>query len=189
MSASTRSPLRLNAVLLALALPFAAFAAATPSTGMTKEQYDSNKKQISDTYKTDKKACDSQSGNAKDVCKKEAEAKEKNAKADLEFNYSGKQTDQEKATKVHAETAYDVAKEKCDDQKGNDKDVCVKTAKADKDKALADLKAGQKTAKAENAATKEKNDADYAVAKEKCDSLAGDAKSKCQSDAKAQYGK
>ena len=37
--------------------------------------------------------------------------------------------------------AYEVAKERCDDLKGNDKDACVKDAKAAEARAKADAKA------------------------------------------------
>ena len=43
-----------------------------------------------------------------------------------------------------AHGTYDVAKEKCEDQKGKEKSACKKQAKADEDKALADAKASRK---------------------------------------------
>ena len=39
-----------------------------------------------------------------------------------------------------ADGAYDVAKEKCDDMKGNEKDACQKQAKAKHEQAQADIK-------------------------------------------------
>lgn len=115
-----------------LALPVAQ--AAT----MAKADYKAGKERISAEYKTDKAACDALSGNAKDVCVQEAKGKEKVAKAELEYSYTGKAKDQAKVQKAKAESTYEVAKEKCDDQAGNGKDVCVKEAKAAKAKALAD---------------------------------------------------
>jgi hypothetical protein len=84
--------------------------------------------------------------------------------------------------------------------KGNDKDVCVKEAKAQYTKAKADAKvdrvasdtsqnAMKKTADARKDAAEDKRDAEYKVAVEKCDSLAGAAKDTCVRDAKARYGK
>ena len=107
-----------------LALPLAQ--AAT----MTKDAYKSGKDSISSQYKTDKAACDSMSANAKDICREEAKAKEKVARAELEYGYTGKARDGAKVMEVKAKTAYAVAKEKCDDQSGNAKDVCRKEAKA-----------------------------------------------------------
>jgi hypothetical protein len=43
-----------------------------------------------------------------------------------------------------AEADYDVAKEKCDDQSGNAKDVCKKDAKAAFTSAKADAKSTRK---------------------------------------------
>ena len=115
-----------------LALPF------TPALAMTKADYKADKDRISAAYKQEKAACDRLSANAKDVCVEEAKAKEKVGKAELESNYTGKAKDANKVLVAKAESAYAVAKEKCDDQSGNAKDVCVKEAKAVDFKALAD---------------------------------------------------
>jgi hypothetical protein len=76
----------------------------------------------------------------------EAKAKEKVALAEIEYGYSGKGADHTKVLVAKAESAYAVAKERCDDQSGNAKDVCVKEAKAVEVKALADAKLGKKSA-------------------------------------------
>jgi hypothetical protein len=170
-------------VAAVLALPMA------HAANTSKEAYKSGKDAISAQYKTDKAACDSLSGNAKDICVAEAKGKEKVAKAELEYNHTGKPADQNKLNKVRAEAAYDVAKEKCDDKAGNDKDVCVKEAKAAETKAKAEAKAGKETGEARKEATNDKRDADYKVAAEKCDTLSGDAKDSCVKAAKARYGK
>ncbi len=166
-----------------LALPLAQ--AAT----MTKDAYKSGKDGISSQYKTDKAACSSMSANAKDICKEEAKAKEKVALAELEYGYTGKARDGTKVMEVKAKTAYAVAKEKCDDQTGNAKDVCRKEAKAVEVKALADAKMGKQIGEAKTEAATDKRDADYKVAAEKCDALAGDPKTSCMNAAKAKYGK
>ena len=90
---------------------------------------------------------------------------------------------------AQAKSAYAVAKEKCDDQAGNAKDVCVKEAKALEVKALADAKLGKQIGEAKKDAALDKSDANYKVAIEKCDSLAGDAKTSCVAAAKAQFDK
>jgi hypothetical protein len=166
-----------------LALPVAQ--AAT----MTKADYNTDKTRISADYKTDKAACASFAGNAKDICMEEAKAKEKIARAELEYSYSGKASDQTKLLEVKAKAAYAVAKEKCDDKAGNEKDVCVKEAKAIEAKALAEAKMGKQIGEARKDAAVETSDADYKVAVEKCDALAGDAKASCMSAAKAKLGK
>ena len=153
------------------------------------DDYKASKARISADYKGEKAACTAMSGNAKDVCTEEAKAREKVALAEAEFAHTGTTSDSNKLITAKAESAYAVAKEKCDDKAGNDKDVCVKEAKAIEAKALADVKLGKKI----NAAVKDdvqtKRDADYKVSIEKCDALSGDAKSSCVANAKATFGK
>ena len=73
-----------------LALP------AAHSATMNKADYSAGKTRIGNDYSTDKAACASLKGNAKDVCVEEAKAKEKVAKAELEFTYTGKPADSNK---------------------------------------------------------------------------------------------
>jgi len=176
----------LRATLLAaslLALP-AAYAAT-----MAKSDYRAGKTRISADYKTDKAACASLKANAKDICVQEAKAKEKVALAEIEYSYTGKAADRTKVMVAKAESAYAVAKERCDDKSGNAKDVCVKEAKAVEIKALADAKLGKEIGEARKDAAADKLDADYKVAIEKCDALAGDAKNNCVAAAKTKFGK
>ena len=181
---SFKTSLKASLIVAAmLALPMAQ--AAT----MDKAQYKSAKDRISAEYKTDKAACGSMSGNAKDICIEEAKGKEKVARADLEYGYTAKPADQTKLLKVKAETSYAVAKEKCDDKSGNDKDVCRKEAKALEVRALADAKMGKQIGEAKKDAAEDKNDANYKVAAEKCDAMTGDAKTSCMTAAKAKFGK
>jgi len=162
---------------------------AAHAAGMTKAEYEGHKTRISEVYKTDKAACAAMAGNAKDVCMEEGKAKEKVALAELEYTFSAKPGDRHKLAVVKAETAYAVAKEKCDDKSGNAKDVCVKEAKAVESKALADAKMSEEIGEAKKDAAAEKSEADYKVQIEKCDALAGDAKASCISAAKTKFGK
>lgn len=170
-------------VITLLALP------AAQAADMSKDDYKAGKTRISMDYKTDKTACGLQSGNAKDICMEQAKGKEKVALAELEHGYTGKTSDQNKVLMAKAESAYAVAKEKCDDISGNAKDVCVKEAKAIEVKALADAKLGKQIGEAKQDAAQDKMDADYKVAVEKCDALSGDAKTSCNAAAKAKFGK
>ena len=113
------------------------------AASMSHAEYAAKKDQISAEYKAAKEACDKLTGNDKDVCVEKAKGKEKVAKAELEFNYTGKPADSDKIALAKADAAYDVAKEMCDDKKGNDKDQCVKDAKAAHAKAIAEAKAGK----------------------------------------------
>lgn len=185
----------ISKTLAALALKSSLVAAALCMNGsalaaaMTHAEYAAKKDQISADYKADKAACDKLTGNAQDICVEKAKGKESVAKAELEFSYSGKESDGVKIAEKKADANYAVAKEQCDDRKGNDKDVCVKEAKAAHEKALADAKLNKKVSSAEKDAVQEKRDADYKVAIEKCDGMSGDAKSACVKNAKDRYGK
>ena len=133
------------------AIAFAAAAALSMgSTAFAEEQMDNaavkaEKERIEAQYNVDKARCDELAGNAKDVCKAEAKAKERVAKAELEANAKGTPKARYEAQVVRAEAEYDVAKEKCDDLAGNQKDVCEKEAKATEKKAKADAKAAYKS--------------------------------------------
>jgi hypothetical protein len=176
----------LKASLLTAAL--LALPAAHAQT-IAKVDYKATKARISADYKSGKAACASLAGNAKDICVEEAKAKEKVARAELEYGYTGKAADRNKVLVAKAEAAYAVAKERCDDLAGNPKDVCVKEAQATKVSALADAKMGKEIGQARRDAATDKRDADYKVAIEKCDALAGDAKASCVAAAKASFGK
>jgi hypothetical protein len=188
-------------------LSMALFAAAGLGLGggaqaqsMTRADHDVAYKIATSQYKMDREACNSLSGNAKDVCVEEAKGKEKVAKAEADASYKGTAKSREDARLARAEADYSVAKEKCDDAAGNAKAVCVKEAKATYVRAKADARvdrvaadthnaAAEKTAEARRDALDEKRGADYKVAIEKCDGLAGTAKDTCVQNAKMRYGK
>lgn len=183
----------LKATIIATAVSLIFSANALAET-MSKDAYKAAEDQIEATYKSEKALCEPLSGNAKDVCVAQAKGKEKTAKAELEARYEPTEKNHYKARVAKAEADYDVAKEKCDDLSGNEKDVCIKEAKAAETKAKADAevarqsaKGPEKAAEAKKEAAEDKREADYKVAKEKCDALSGDAKSLCVNEAKARY--
>lgn len=182
---------------LAASLAASAQAATTP---ITKSQYDDVKAQAEAAYKIEREKCDSLAGNAKDICVAEAKANMMRAEAKAKAAYKNTRSAWYDQQVKDAEADYIVAKEKCDDLGGNDKDVCVKEAKAARTKAIADAKAQRKTADAQGEARKETNearhdaaedkrDADYKVQLQRCDDLAGDAKDTCVARAKRTFGK
>ena len=153
-----------------------------------KATYEQAKASAKAAYDTDKHACDSMSGNAKDICVAEAKAKRVRVDENAEAAYKNTPKAREHATHEIAEADYNVAKERCDDKAGNEKDVCVKEAKAVMTRAQADAKAAQKGTEARMDANKDKREAEYKVAAEKCDAMSGDAKDSCVKAAKAKYG-
>ena len=188
-----------------------AFSASAMANSMTKTEYNTAKKNIEADYKLAKTGCDPLLANAKDICMAEAKGRENVALAQLSATYKPSQKTRYEARIAQAQSDYAVAKEKCDDKAGNEKDVCVKQAQAAHTAAKADARtqlktadanqtANEKSAKAHEQANKqiaevrkdavvEKRDAGYAVAKEKCDALSGNPKEACVTEAKARYSK
>ena len=138
------------AVSLAFALPLAAQAQTTPNaappapraghSASDRKMQKAEEDRIEAAYKADKAKCDAVQGNAKDVCEKEAKGKEKVAKAELDAKKDPSARNQRKVEEARADAKYDVAKEKCDGMKGNEKDACQKDAKAEHERAQADIK-------------------------------------------------
>ncbi len=174
-----------------------AFTAHAAETGMSKDQYKAEKDRIEADYKQAKQSCDSMSGNQKDVCMKQAKGDEKVAKADLEAKYKNTDRARRDAMMAKADAEYDVAKEKCDDMKGNEKDVCQKDAKAKHESARAEVQSRMAATTATGAtgsrgeareAKSDAREAQYEAAKERCDSMSGAAKDRCIEDAKTRFG-
>lgn len=109
---------------------------ATAQTAMTKAEYDAAKDRIELNQKNAKKACDALRDNAKDVCEEEAKGVEKVEKAELENKYKPSPSNARKVEEVKADTSYDIAKEKCEDQKGDAEKLCKADAKAAHERAV-----------------------------------------------------
>jgi len=179
---------KLTAVSAALAC-CASLGVAHAASTLSKQEFSAQKTRVEADYKAAREACDASSGNAKDICVEEAKGHQKVAMAELDYQSDPSAKHREQLAEAKADATYKVAKEKCDDLSGNQKDVCVKEAKAARAKAVADAKANKEVTDVRADAASAKRDADYKVAVEKCDSLAGDAKSACVADAKARFGK
>jgi hypothetical protein len=115
-------------------------AVLTLAGALSKDAYKAEKERIAATHKADRARCDASTGNAKDVCVEEAKGKQEVAQAELEYKQSGKTSDRDKVSLARADADYAVAKEKCDDMAGTDKDVCIKEAKSAQAKARAGVK-------------------------------------------------
>jgi hypothetical protein len=170
----------------AIGVAFGTCAIAAP---LTKDAYKAGKDNAEATYKTAKAACDPMTDNAKDICVATAKGSRDVTIADLEVQYKPSMKTRSALRVAKADAEYAVAKERCDDKAGNDKDVCKKEAASAHVAAKADVKADKKVVAARKDAAEDKRDAEYKVAKEKCDVLAGTPKDSCMADAKARYGK
>ncbi len=175
-------------------------ACAGNALALTKTEYNTQKDQIRADYKVNRDKCGPMKGNAKDVCVLEAKGAQKVAKAELEMQYKPSAKNTREVNVAKADSAYKIAKEKCDDLAGNAKDVCVKDAKAGYVKAKEDVKIAkaamdgganksEKVKEAKKDASEETREANYKAARERCDGLAGNAKDVCQKTAKANFAK
>jgi len=128
--------LQLTLIAAALALGTASFAQAADKAD--RKVHNADEERIESEYKAAKEKCDSMQGNEKDICVAEAKAKEKVAKAENDAkNAKDPSRAMAKVERVKADAAYDVAKQRCQEKKGNEKDVCMKDAKAERDRARA----------------------------------------------------
>ena len=77
---------------------------------MARDAYKAEKDRIEAEYKASKEACNKLSGNAEDVCKAEAKAKQRIAEADLDAKNQGTAKARSDARVARAEGAYLVAR-------------------------------------------------------------------------------
>jgi hypothetical protein len=179
---------RLSTIRTACAVATGLVCAAAGAANISQAVYGRASDELKAAYKTEREACNQMSGNAKDICVETAKGKEKVAMAHLQYQRSGDAKDRAKLTEVRYDARYEVAKEVCDDQAGNAKDMCVAEAKADHEKAKADAKLQKTMTEARNDATDAKDKADYQLASQRCDAMSGDAKDVCMASARARYG-
>src|SRR5262245_58863142 len=122
---------------LAAALSYPAAAVST------KEQFKAANERADANYKLSREKCNAMSGNAKDVCVAEAKGEQKKAKARAEVDHKGDDKSRYHLRMAMADADYEVAKEKCDARVGNEKDVCLKGARATHTRAKADARANR----------------------------------------------
>ena len=127
-------------VAAALSLSGSVFAA----DAMSKDQVKAEKDRISAEAKAAKDKCKDMKGNAKDICMAEAKGNEKVAKAELALKQKDTPKNRQDVAEAKADLEYEVAKEKCDDMKGKEKNACQKDAKAARDQAKKQAKADNK---------------------------------------------
>ena len=175
----------LNALLAAALCTIGFSAHATITKAEHKAVIDSADR----SYKSAKGACSALAGNARNVCLAEAKVEHVYSIAKTDGDFKGTPKAINDGRKKVASAEYDLAKTKCAAKAGNEKDVCVKEAKAVEVRAQADAIAGTKISDARADAADAKNTAEYKVAIEKCDAFAGDTRATCVNAAKAQFGR
>lgn len=117
--------------------------------GMPGDEYQREKDRIEADAKAAKAKCKDMKDNAKDICMAEAKGNEKLAKKELDYKKNPNDKNLRDVEKMKAEVAYEIAKEKCEDQKGAEQASCKKAAKAEKERAVAAAK-GKKVASADS---------------------------------------
>jgi len=128
--------LKLTVIAAALALGTASFAQAADKAD--RKVHNADEERIESEYKAAKEKCDTMQGNQKDICVAEAKAHEKIAKAENDAKHAKDPSkEQAKEQRVRADAEYDVAKQRCQEMNGNEKDVCMKEAQVQRDKTRA----------------------------------------------------
>lgn len=163
--------------------------AATAAVPDAKTAYERARDMANANYKTARARCDSLSGNPHDVCEAEAKAERVRTEEEAGAAYKNTLKAYTQARMRIADANYARDKARCGALAGNDRDVCLKQAKATLIAAQADATADRKTIEARNNAREDKLTAEYRVALEKCDAFAGAAKDQCVQAAKTAYGK
>jgi len=150
---------------------------------------DAREDKVDAQYKLAKEKCDALTGDAKNACLKDAQARYGPVTA---LSYSTAGTEKQNKAEYNAAIArtdadYKVASDACNAQKGHDREVCIQQAKASRDTAKADASAALKSKDAVADARDDKLVAQYKVAKERCEALTGEAKDACVKEAKVRY--
>lgn len=127
-----------TSITAAIALAFSAGAVAADK--LSKADYQAAQARIAAEYKFTRAKCDALAANAKDVCILEAKGGEKVAKAELEARNNPNEKTRYELALAKVDADYVVAKEKCDERKGDDRAACVKEAEAVEARARADAK-------------------------------------------------
>ena len=174
---------------------------ATGALAMDRAAYNTARQRIGADTKVRLEKCRPLSGNAREVCTKEARGSAVIAQADLDALYRPSEQAHFKARVARANVAYEVAREKCDDLAHQPRKVCQKDAKGVHVRAVEDAKVAQveeragdtpaaKSAavvQARKDAAAERRKADFDAAKARCDAFSGDLQSKCVADARRVY--
>ena len=136
MTASSHSfASRVTLLITALATGSAVFAAA-----MSPSEYSHEKARLATVFQSEKTACGDFGGNQKDICQEKASGKDKVARAELDYQFTGKPVDRSKLAMAKADADFALAVERCDNKSGKPKDVCRQEAKAVHTQAVANAK-------------------------------------------------
>jgi hypothetical protein len=108
-----RTGSRILSALLALAI-------ATSAAALTPAEYGVARQKADAQYKLEREKCKSLSGNARDVCVKDAKAVRDSAQADAYAAFKGTPEARAEAAEDKAEAHYRVARQRCEPLGGDD---------------------------------------------------------------------
>ena len=179
------------ATLLATAVSASFAAAPTAALNHDPATYNNVTQKAAADYKMATAKCTSMTGNAKMVCTEEAKAARAHAEADAIAQYNNTPKGRTKARTAVADADFSLAKAKCGDMTGADKDSCMSTAASVHTAAVADAKADRAVAAVGTTdtispvTTTATRDATKAAAVDKCAQIAGQPKTGCLIDNRA----
>lgn len=131
--------LQYTVVLAGLVLSGAAVA-AEPAAKMSRSAYEAAKARIEAQYESDRKLCRKVQGQARKVCRAQAEGRADALKAELEAKYKPSPEAWREAKEVTAEANYEVALARCEALKGKAEDRCERQAELARDAAIRQAK-------------------------------------------------
>jgi hyperosmotically inducible protein len=179
----------LLAALLATAVSASFAAAPTATLNHDPATYRNITQKAAADYKVAAAQCASMSGNAKDVCIEEAKAARAHTEADAIAQYNNTLKGRTKARTVVADADFALAKAKCADMSGAERDSCLNNARSVRTAAVADARADRNVAVTTDTAspvtTTATRDATKAAAVDKCAQVAGQPNTACLIDNKA----
>ena len=183
------------ATLLATAVSASFAAAPTAALNHDPATYRNVTQKVAADYKTATAKCTSMTGNAKMVCTEEAKAARAHAEVDAIAQYNNTPKGRIKARTAVADADFSLAKAKCGDMSGADKDACVASATSVHTAALAEAKAdravaatGATTDTVNPVTTTATRDTNKAAAVDKCAEIAGQPKTGCLINNRAATG-
>jgi hypothetical protein len=205
LEGKTMKPHYISAILAISAI---AFSDGAMAQNMSMREYKAAEKAIESEYQTSRSSCDPFAGNAKDICMAVAKGRERIAKAELEARYKpGLDADYE-VNVARGKADYAVARQKCNDQADNLKEVCIRKVQAALARAMSDartqlkmseaiesdntiiinahMRAKEENEKVRREVATHKREVSYTA--EKCAASSGDSKTHRESEAKLQCG-
>lgn len=111
---------------------------------LSADEFQAGKTRIEATLLADHIACETFTGQPRDVCRERARGKELVAQAQLELAHTGTRQSQDRLTTVRLGTTYDLARTRCNDQAGAAKRSCARDAQAARTRGQSALKAQQR---------------------------------------------